>query len=49
MTLTGMPVAASTHAIIELEFHISPARSSSRPQTGTGVQGTRSSARCVTR
>lgn len=29
-----------SHAMIELEFHISPACSSSRPQTGVGTDGT---------
>ena len=31
--------------MIELEFHISPACNSSRPQTGVGTDGTRSSSR----
>jgi hypothetical protein len=31
------------HAISEFEFHISPARSSSRPQTGTGTMAATSS------
>ena len=31
------PVRASTHATMELEFHISPVRSSSRPQVSAGT------------
>jgi hypothetical protein len=32
-----------SHEITEFEFHISPARSSSRPHTGVGTCGTNSS------
>ena len=39
---------ASSHEITEFEFHISPARSSSRPHTGSGTNGTRSSRRRAT-
>jgi len=42
------PQRAINQAIIELEFHISPAASSSRPQTAVGTWGTRSSTRCAT-
>lgn len=35
----------SSQAIIEFEFHISPAPSSSRPQTSVGTRGARSSTR----
>ncbi|HEY5188081.1 MAG TPA: hypothetical protein VII87_03525 [Solirubrobacteraceae bacterium] len=41
----AIPAAASSQAVTELEFHISPAPSSSRPQTGVGRWGTRSSTR----
>jgi len=43
----GRPLRASSQAITELEFHISAARSSSRPQTGLGTAATRSSRRCA--
>ena len=42
------PHCASSHEIKEFEFHISPARSSSRPHTGSGTDGTRSSRRRAT-
>ena len=35
------PLRTSSHETIELEFHISPAPSSSRPQTSVGRSGTR--------
>ena len=41
----SIPLRASTHAITEFEFHISPVCSSSRPQTGVGTCGTASSTR----
>ena len=41
------PVRAISHEVTELEFHISPAPSSSRPQTGVGTDGTRSNSRCA--
>jgi hypothetical protein len=34
------PARATSHAITEFEFHISPARNSSRPHTGVGTDGT---------
>jgi Domain of unknown function (DUF3459) len=42
---TSSPVRAISQEMIEFEFHISPARSSSRPQTGVGTSGTSSSSR----
>jgi hypothetical protein len=39
------PLLAISHEMNELEFHISPARCSSRPHTGVGTKGTRSSSR----
>ncbi len=36
---TSKPALASSHAMMELEFHISPALSSSRPHTGVGRRG----------
>jgi hypothetical protein len=36
-----------SHEITEFEFHISPARSSSRPHTGVGTDGMRSRTRCA--
>ena len=45
----GRRTIASSQAITEFEFHISPARSSSRPQTGRGTAATRSSSRPATR
>ncbi len=45
---TSRPLRAISHEVTELEFHISPARSSSRPQTGVGTVGTRSSSRRAT-
>jgi len=44
----GRPAVASTQAIIEFEFHISPAASSSRPRTGVGTAATRSITRRAT-
>jgi hypothetical protein len=41
------PLRAISHEVTEFEFHISPAPSSSRPQTGVGTWGTRSSSRCA--
>jgi hypothetical protein len=38
---------AISHEITEFEFHISPAPSSSRPQTAVGTWGARSSTRCA--
>ena len=34
-----MPLRASSQEVTEFEFHISPASSSSRPQTGVGTCG----------
>ena len=45
----GRPAVAISQAITELEFHISPASSSSRPQTGLGTVVTRSSTSRATR
>ena len=42
---TSIPLLAITHAITAFEFHISPAASSSRPQTGVGTRGTVASTR----
>jgi len=36
---TSSPLRARSHEIVEFEFHISPAPSSSRPQTGVGTCG----------
>jgi len=41
----SIPLPASSHAVMELEFHISPVRSSSRPQVSAGSAGTRWSRR----
>jgi hypothetical protein len=35
------PLRVSTHDVTEFEFHISPVASSSRPQTGVGMDGKR--------
>ena len=45
MSSTPSPARASSQAITELEFHISPVPSSSRPQTGAGSEPTNSSSR----
>src|SRR5918996_348297 len=42
---TGIPLRARSQATTELEFHISPAPSSSRPQTSGGTEPVRSSTR----
>ena len=42
---TSSPLRAMSQAIVEFEFHISPACSASRPQTGVGTSGTSSSSR----
>jgi hypothetical protein len=42
---TSSPLRAMSQEIVEFEFHISPALSSSRPQTGVGTFGTSSSSR----
>jgi hypothetical protein len=42
------PPRAISQAVSEFEFHISPAASSSRPQTGVGTSAARSSTRCAT-
>ena len=42
---TSSPLRAISHEFSEFEFHISPAPSSSRPQTGVGTCGTSSSSR----
>src|SRR5450755_3011830 len=39
------PLLVISHAITELEFHISPPANSSRPHTGVGREGTKSSNR----
>jgi hypothetical protein len=39
MVWVSCPLLASNHAIREFEFHISPARSSSRPQVTVGSRG----------
>lgn len=41
----SIPLRATSQAITEFEFHISPICSSSRPHTGVGTCGTRSSRR----
>ena len=41
------PARTSSHEISELEFHMSPVCSSSRPHTGVGTDGTRSRTRCA--
>ena len=46
---TSRPLAATSHDTTEFEFHMSPVPSSSRPQTGLGMRGTRSSSRRATR
>jgi hypothetical protein len=48
MASVGRPLRASSQAIIEFEFHISPVRSSSRPQTGLGREPTSSRRRWAT-
>jgi hypothetical protein len=45
MPSVGRPAAATSQAIIEFEFHISPACSSSRPHTGVGTVAARSRTR----
>jgi len=45
MPETSMPAFDSSQDVSEFEFHISPASSSSRPHTGVGTDGTRSSTR----
>ena len=42
---TSSPLRTISHEVSEFEFHISPARNSSRPQTGVGTSGTSSSRR----
>ena len=44
----GRPTRTSSHATIEFEFHMSPVRSSSRPQTGRGTLATSSRTRRAT-
>src|SRR5207344_3637242 len=41
------PARTSSQEISELEFHMSPVCSSSRPHTGGGTGGTRSRTRCA--
>jgi hypothetical protein len=41
----SIPLLAMSHAITEFEFHISPARDSSRPHVSVGTRGTSSSSR----
>jgi hypothetical protein len=48
MVSVARPLRASNQEITELEFHISPVWSSSRPQTGLGSEPTRSSSRRAT-
>jgi hypothetical protein len=48
MVSVGRPLWISSQAIDELEFHISPVRSSSRPHTGFGRQPTSSRRRRAT-
>src|SRR5437588_11487901 len=43
------PARVSSQETIEFEFHISPAPSSSRPQTALGTRGTSSSSRLAHR
>jgi hypothetical protein len=47
MASKSSPLLAISHEISELEFHISPVASSSRPQTGVGTSATSSSTRCA--
>ena len=44
----GRPAIASSQAITEFEFHMSPVRRSSRPQTSLGTSGSRSRSRRAT-
>ena len=48
MPSTSTPLRARSQETTELEFHISPACNSSRPHTGVGTSGTRSSTRWAT-
>jgi hypothetical protein len=48
MESVSTPPLARTQAITEFEFHISPARSSSRPHGGVGTRPTTSSTRRAT-
>jgi hypothetical protein len=41
----SIPLPAMSQAITEFEFHISPARDSSRPHVSVGTLGTSSSSR----
>ena len=45
---TSRPLAVTSHDTTEFEFHMSPVPSSSRPQTGLGTRGARSSSRRAT-
>ena len=45
---TSNPLRAISQEISEFEFHISPACSSSRPQTNVGTHGTASRTRLAT-
>jgi hypothetical protein len=49
MSSVSRSAAAINHAMRELEFHISPAFSSSRPQTGRGADSTSASSHHLTR
>jgi hypothetical protein len=44
---TGRPLRAISQEVNELEFHVSPAWLSSRPQTSVGTAGTRSRTCCA--
>ena len=48
IALVSSPASVRTHEAMELQLHISPARSSSRPQVGVGTDGSRSRTRCAT-
>ena len=45
MASASMPLRAISQATTELEFHMSPVRKASRPQTAIGTRGARSSNR----
>jgi hypothetical protein len=47
MDSSSIPLRAISQAITEFEFHMSPVWRSSRPHTGVGTCGTRSSTRCA--
>jgi hypothetical protein len=48
MLAASIPARSSSHATIELEFHMSPAPNSSRPHTSVGTSGTSARRRAAT-